>query len=72
MSATKRILAMVALGLGLAAAQSAAPPSAECGWCPTYKCFGPCGGDCRCVSTDHRGGRCMDIQLIPPGATLLE
>lgn len=37
----------------------------ECGWCPSYKCFGPCGGSCVCMSQDHSGGACVDIQRVP-------
>lgn len=70
---TKRILSVIAIAAGLTLGQGAVTPQpAQCTWCPTYKCFGPCGGDCKCVSTDHRGGQCVSIELIPDGAVLLE
>ena len=41
------------------------PATCVAGWCPTYKCFGPCGGSCRCLSRDYGGGTCVDIQAVP-------
>lgn len=41
------------------------PTTAECGWCPSYKCFGPCGGKCVCMSQDYSGGSCVDLQRVP-------
>jgi hypothetical protein len=41
---------------------SMTPARCQAGWCPSYKCFGPCGGTCRCVSKDFSGGTCLDIE----------
>ena len=39
---------------------------AECVWCPTYKCYGPCGVDCLCISQPGEiGGRCYGVQGVP-------
>ena len=57
-------LAIIAgfVALGFAAAWLFAASPCQSGWCPSYKCFGPCGGNCRCVSRDYSGGTCVDIQ----------
>ncbi len=39
------------------------PQPCAAGWCPTYKCYGPCG-TCACMSTDYRGGTCVDIDSV--------
>ena len=54
------IVAFVALGFAAAWLFTASP--CQSGWCPSYTCFGPCGGNCRCVSNTPNGGTCVDIQ----------
>ena len=39
------------------------PRECRAGWCPSYKCFGPCG-QCACVSSDYSGGTCVDIDQL--------
>lgn len=46
--------------LGLATVRS---KSAECAWCPTYACYGPCPGKCACVTpAGEFSGKCVGIQ----------
>jgi hypothetical protein len=55
-----RLLAALLLA---ASAVVAAPQPAACGFCPTYTCFGPCGGDCVCLSKPGKmGGSCYGVQ----------
>lgn len=52
---------LIAGGVALLSAEPA-----ECVWCPTYKCWGPCGGDCVCVSPPGGGGgSCYGIERAP-------
>ena len=40
---------------------------AECGYyCPTFKCYGPCDGDCVCVTPPGTGsgGRCYGVERV--------
>jgi hypothetical protein len=52
----------------------AAPEVAECSWCPTYTCFGPCGMGCACIAPPGTagGGKCYSVQhaerMIEAGA----
>lgn len=72
MSITKRILGMIAIGMALAFAQGVAAPQARCGWCPSTKCYGSGACmSCVCMSRDHRGGVCVDLDAVPPGAIVL-
>lgn len=35
---------------------------AECAWCPSYTCYGPCLGDCVCVTPPGQmGGSCYGV-----------
>ena len=37
--------------------------SAECAWCPTYACYGPCLGKCACVTpAGEFSGKCVGIE----------
>src|SRR5262245_28711081 len=39
------------------------PAPAHCVWCPTYKCYGPCGCTCVCISRPGEGhGFCYGIE----------
>lgn len=59
----KRILLGIAV-LGCIA--FGAPQPAECVYCPVYPCYGPCGGDCVCVSPPGGGGgRCYGVERAP-------
>lgn len=72
MSITKRILAALAVGFALVAAQGAAPPAAECVYCPKFRCYGSgvCMS-CTCMRTDNSGGQCVSLEALPPGAELI-
>ena len=53
------IIIAIIVGLGVTATL---PRTAECVWCPTYKCYGSCGSQCVCMSKDHGGGTCVSFQ----------
>jgi hypothetical protein len=57
------ILGLIAIGFAMSALFI--PTRAQCGWCPSYKCFGPCGGECLCMSRDYSGGVCVDVEARP-------
>lgn len=45
---------------------------AECAWCPSYKCYGPCGGSCQCVTFGGEfGGHCVSVERITPEMTVI-
>lgn len=71
MSLAKQLLAALVVGFALVAAQGAAPPTAVCTYCPSYKCFGPCGGQCVCMRDGPQGGKCVSFEALPPGAELI-
>lgn len=56
-----RVLALTAVMLtGLFA--SAGP--AECVYCPSYTCYGPCLQGCLCITQPgETGGKCYGVQL---------
>jgi hypothetical protein len=58
------MLRLVALALVASAGVLASSQPAECTWCPTYTCHGPCGQGCACISQpgDASGGRCYGVQ----------
>ena len=54
----------LALAVGLAGGTVLAPREAECAACPTYTCYGPCGGDCVCMKEGlDVGGTCVSFEL---------
>ena len=41
----------------------AVPEPAECVWCPTYTCYGPCGASCLCIAPPGQfAGHCYGVQ----------
>lgn len=53
------ILSAIVLGLGFLAVRK----PAECSYCPSYRCYGPCGGECSCVTLGGEfGGRCVSVE----------
>jgi len=36
---------------------------AECTYCPSHTCYGPCGGECVCVTPPGTsGGQCYGVE----------
>lgn len=55
-----RIL-LIALTLGATGLLRAQP--AECVYCPSYTCYGPCGMGCTCITgPGQMGGSCYGVQ----------
>jgi hypothetical protein len=51
------------LGLGISGGVMTVPREAQCAACPTYTCFGPCGGDCACMKEGlDVGGTCVSFE----------
>ena len=45
----------------------------ECAWCPSYRCYGPCGGNCQCVTWGgESGGHCVSVERITSEMTVLK
>jgi hypothetical protein len=43
----------------------ALPKIAECTWCPSYTCYGSCGGDCVCITQGGDiGGSCYSVDQL--------
>jgi hypothetical protein len=49
------MLRLAALALIASAGLLASSQPAECTWCPTYTCYGPCGQGCACISQPGAG-----------------
>lgn len=56
---------VIALGVagGFAGGWLTASP-AKCVFCPTYPCFGSCGGRCVCMRNDSRPGQCVSFDRV--------
>jgi hypothetical protein len=68
----RRILIVALAGLGAAGVLTLRPGVAECTYCPSYRCSGPCGGSCKCVRRPgDMAGRCLGFrnarQLLEQG-----
>lgn len=58
-------IGLVAVGLGgglVAGWQTAAP--AKCFYCPSYPCYGSCGGQCSCMQRGPGGGECVSFGRV--------
>lgn len=70
MKALLSVLAIVGFAVGVTVLT--APRSAECAWCPSYRCYARCSADCACVTMGGSpGGMCVSIEAIPAGAVVL-
>lgn len=68
-----RFLALTAV---ICAAFFASAQPAECTYCASYRCYGPCISGCLCISQPGQiGGKCLGVQhadrLLEAGATEL-
>ncbi len=56
----------VTFGLVLAGGVVTVPNEAECAYCPTYPCYGPCGTGCVCLKKGNElAGECFSAERAP-------
>lgn len=57
---------LVSVGAGLVTGVLILAAPAHCTWCPTYKCYAPCGGGCVCITPPGTtGGSCYGVERVP-------